>query len=155
MWRTYFPRARVFGIDIHDKSLHKECRICTFQGSQVDDEFLDRVLKNIGQPDIIIDDGSHMNQHVLHTFNYLFPRMNERGFYVIEDVQTSYQKRFGGSSEDLDRPDTTMGFMKRLTDGLNYTEYERQNYESTYSDKHITAIHFYHNMVFIQKGQNL
>ena len=33
MWRTYFPRGRIFGIDIHDKRPHDEARIRTFRGS--------------------------------------------------------------------------------------------------------------------------
>ncbi len=154
MWRTYFPKARIFGIDLYDKSLHNERRIRTFKGSQVDDYFLESVIKSIGTIDIVIDDGSHMNEHVLHTFNYLFPKISENGIYVIEDVQTSYWRRNGGSSTNLNGSDTTMGFMKQLIDGLNYAEYEKEDYKPTYFDKHIVAIYFYHNIVFIQKGLN-
>jgi hypothetical protein len=154
MWRTYFSRAHIFGIDIYDKHLHNERRIKTFKGSQFDNEFLEQVLREIGRIDIVIDDGSHQNEHVLSTFKYLFPRLSQNGIYVIEDVQTSYWQRFGGSSGDLQRIDTTMGFLKQRVDGLNYAEYETQNYEPDYFDKHIVAIHFFHNIVFIQKGLN-
>jgi len=47
-----------------------------------------------------------------------------------------------------------MGFFKTLVDGLNYAEYDKENYEPSYYDKNIVAIHFYHNMVFIEKGPN-
>ena len=104
MWRTYFPRGRIFGIDIFDKSCHQERRIKIFRGSQVDEPFLDEVVKSIGKLDIVIDDGSHLNEHVIRTFELLFPRMAENGFYVIEDTQTSYWKQYGGSSDDLNRP---------------------------------------------------
>ena len=70
MWRTYFPKSRIYGIDIHDKSLHNERRIKTFTGSQTDEHFLEEVLKTIERLDIIIDDGSHQNEHVLFTFNF-------------------------------------------------------------------------------------
>jgi len=154
MWRTYFPRGRVYGIDIYDKRLHDERRITTFQGSQADQAFLSAVATAIGDIDIVIDDGSHVNEHVLRSFAFLFPRLSENGIYVIEDTQTSYWPSMGGSSEDLDRPDTTMGFVKRLTDGMNYAEYEKNAYEPGYYDKHIVAMHLYHNIVFIQKGLN-
>src|SRR6516162_9874530 len=36
MWRTYFPKGRIFGIDVCDKSTHNERRIKTFQGSPAD-----------------------------------------------------------------------------------------------------------------------
>ena len=153
-WRTYFARGNIFGIDIYDKHPHDEHRIKTFKGSQTDNEFLDHVINEIGRIDIVIDDGSHVNEHVLSTFKYLFPRISQNGIYVIEDLGTSYWHKYGGSSVDLQRPDTTMGFLKQLVDGLNYTEYEIDNYEPTYFDRHIVAMHFYHNMVFIRKGLN-
>lgn len=154
MWRTYFPKSRIFGIDIHDKSLHNERRIKTFRGSQADESFLEEVLKEIQRVDIIIDDGSHQNEHVLATFKFLFPRLNEAGIYVIEDTQTSYWRQYSGSSDNLNSPDTTMGFLKSLIDGINYAEFEKEKYEPGYYDRHIVAMHFYHNMVFIQKGIN-
>lgn len=154
MWRTYFPRSRIFGIDIYDKTPHNERRIKTFQGSQVDEVFLENVLKEIGTIDIIIDDGSHLNEHIIHTFKFLFPRLSENGIYVIEDIQTSYWPSFGGSSENLNSSDTAMGFLKQLIDGLNYVEYKLENYKPNYFDRHITAMYFYHNLVFIQKGLN-
>lgn len=90
MWKTYFPKSNIYGIDIYDKSFHDQNRIKTFKGSQIDDVFLNQVLKEIKDIDIIIDDGSHMNEHILHSFEYLFPKLKNNGFYVIEDIQTSY-----------------------------------------------------------------
>lgn len=154
MWRTYFPKSRIFGIDIYDKSCHDERRIKTFKGSQIDDDFLESVLQEIGDIDIIIDDGSHINEHILHTFKFLFPKLNQHGLYIIEDLQTSYWSSYGGLTDNLNSTDTAMGFLKSLIDGLNYVEYRVENYEATYYDKNIIAIHFYHNIAFIQKGLN-
>jgi hypothetical protein len=153
MWRTYFPRSMVFGIDIYDKSLHDETRIKTIRGSQTDEYFLMRVLKEIGRADIIIDDGSHLNEHVIRTFQLLFPHLSEDGIYVIEDTQTSYWPSEGGSSADRISEATTMGFFKKLIDGLNHAEFQH-DYQPTYFDKSITAMHFYHNLIFVQKGPN-
>lgn len=154
MWRTYFSQSRIFGIDICDKHVHDERRIKTFHGSQVDEKFLAEVVQEIGEIHLIIDDGSHRNEHVLHTFGFLFPKLSKDGIYVVEDTQTSYWPEIGGSSTDLDRSDTTIGFFKKMVDGLNYAEFDKPHYIPTYYDKHITAVHFYHNMVFIQKGFN-
>ena len=90
VWRTYFPKSNIYGIDIYDKSIHQERRIKTFLGSQIDEMFLSDVVRKIGKIDIIIDDGSHQNEHILFTFKFLFPYLHENGFYVIEDTQTSY-----------------------------------------------------------------
>lgn len=154
MWRTYFPRSMVFGIDIHEKSIHDERRIKTFRGSQVDEHFLRRVLDEIGRVDIIIDDGSHINEHVIRTFELLFPHLSDEGMYVIEDTQTSYWPSEGGSSKELNSTTTTMGYFKKLVDGLNHAEFEHEDYKPTYYDKNITAMYFYHNLVFVQKGPN-
>jgi hypothetical protein len=156
MWRTYFPKAQIYGIDIYDKTPHNEPRIKTFKGSQIDKDFLNQVLNEIGDIDIIIDDGSHENTHVLQTFHFLFPRLSANGIYVIEDTQTSYWSSFGGSSNftSFDGLDTTMRFLKKLVDGLNYAEFEIEDYVPSYCDMHIVAIHFFHNIVFIEKGIN-
>ncbi|HUL44372.1 MAG TPA: class I SAM-dependent methyltransferase [Bacteroidota bacterium] len=154
MWRTFFFRSRIYGIDIEDKSPHNERRIRTFRGSQVDEAFLEKVLGEIGEPDIIIDDGSHMNEHVIRSFEFLFPRLREPGIYVIEDTQTAYWPAFGGSSSNLNDRSTSMGYFKKFIDGINYTEFDSPGYTPSYYDQHITSIHFYHNVIFIYKGKN-
>lgn len=158
MWKAFFPSSNIFGIDIYDKSCHDEKRIKTFRGSQVDFDFLKNVKDEIGNIDIIIDDGSHFNEHVVATFKFLFPLLSENGIYVIEDTQTSYWEevngvKWGGSS-DLDSPNTLMNFFKSLVDGLNFEEYTLEGYKPNYFDRHIISIHFYHNLIFIYKGLN-
>jgi len=154
MWRTYFPRGRIYGIDIFDKSPHNERRIKTFRGSQADPEFLRAVLEQTGGFDIIVDDGSHRCDHIITSFEYLFPRMSARGVYVIEDVQTSYLEGFGGSDQDPDRPDTTMGYFKRLVHGVNYEERRSRTEPPTYFEENILGITFYHSLIVIEKGPN-
>ena len=158
MWKAYFPSSNIFGIDIYDKSYHDENRIKTFLGSQVDEEFLSRVTSEIGTIDIIIDDGSHFNEHVIKTFNFLFPLLSPNGIYVIEDLQTSYWDEVAGvnwgGSSDLTASHTSMNYFKTLVDGLNYEEYTADEYTPTYFDRNIISMHFYHNLLFIYKGQN-
>ena len=154
MWKRYFPFAKIFAIDIFDKSLHEEKRIRIFKGSQVDKEFLIEIFNEIQAVDIIIDDGSHINEHVITTFNLLFPKLNDGGIYVIEDTQTSYWEDYGGDSEDLNNPSTIMNYFKGLTDSLNNQEFVIKNYKQTYYDQHIISLHFYHNLIIIYKGKN-
>jgi demethylmacrocin O-methyltransferase len=155
-WKDYFPHTTIFGIDIQDKSALQEDRIVILQGSQTDEDFLARVVKRIGSLDIVIDDGSHINSHVIQTFRFLFPLLNDGGIYVIEDTQTSYWPTdgYGGDSRNLNNPGTMMGFFKCLVDGLNHAEFDLEHYTPTYFDQHIVSVHFYHNLIFIYKGQN-
>jgi hypothetical protein len=152
MWRAWFPKARIHGIDIFDKSPHNERRIITHQGSQTDAAFLDGVIEKIGRVDIIIDDGSHSSADVIATFGLLFPRLADGGYYAVEDTQTSYWPHEGNVTE-RNSPGTTMGFFKSLADGLNWEEYFG-DYVPTYLDLNLTEIHFYHNLIVLRKGSN-
>lgn len=158
MWKTYFRKANIFGIDLHDKSFHDEPRIKTFQGSQVDEDFLRKLMAKIGPVDIIIDDGSHMNEHVIESFKILFPLLAPNGIYAVEDLQTSYWDQINGTnwggSSDLSAPHTSMNFFKSLADGLNYEEFTQRDERPGYFDRHVISVHFYHNMVFVYKGLN-
>ena len=154
MWRTFFPRSQVFAIDIEDKRPHDERRITTFQGSQDDERFLIDVADKIGRIDLIIDDGSHVCRHVIKSFEVLFPRLVPGGLYVVEDVQTSYQERFGGSSTELDRPGTTMNYFRGLIDGVNASEIKKISpaYSPSEIESMLFSINFYEKMIVVRKS---
>jgi hypothetical protein len=153
MWKAYFPRAQILGLDIEDKSFVDEERIRSYVGSQVDEELLNRIVGEADNLQVVIDDGSHRPEHIVKTFAMLFPLLPLGGIYVIEDTQTSYWEKYGGSP-DLDMPGTSMNLVKQLLDGLNYEEYTPPDYEPTYSELHVVGVHAYHNLVFIEKGLN-
>jgi cephalosporin hydroxylase len=154
MWKHFFPRGKIVGLDIHDKSFVEEPRIRAYRGDQTDPALLHRIVEEAGSFDVIIDDGSHISEHIVATFGILFPLLADDGIYVVEDTQTSYWPERGGS-EDLEDPSTSMSFLKRLVDGLNYEEFLDESYEPTYSDTHVVSVTFYHNLAFIQKGTNV
>ena len=156
MWRDFFPRALVYGLDVVDKSAHDEGRIRTLLADQADPGSLSRAVEPIGRPDIIIDDGSHINKHVLSTFRALFPLLRPGGKYVIEDLQTAYWPSFGGSEQSTCDPHTTIGLLKDLVDGLNHQELtERNPRSSSTTDTQIAGVHFHHNLAVLDKGLNL
>jgi cephalosporin hydroxylase len=151
MWRAFFPKARIYGIDINDKRPHDRGRIRTFKGSQADAGFLDAVVQEIGRIDVILDDGSHLNSHMIFTFQRLFPHLAAGGYYIVEDTQTSYWPGFfEGQETDRNDPATAMGYFKSLADGLNWREFKNR-YTPNYFDLHIESIAFYHNMLVIRK----
>ncbi|MER7174664.1 class I SAM-dependent methyltransferase [Streptomyces mesophilus] len=153
MWKHFFPNAQIFGVDIEDKSFVDQDRITTFIGDQSDPASLTSIAEKIGTLDVIIDDGSHRSPHVITTFETLFPLLRDGGIYAVEDTQSSYWPEWMGS-EDLNAPNTSMGLLKRLTDGLNYEEFVTEDYEPSYTDLNIVGMHFYHNLVIIEKGKN-
>lgn len=158
MWAEYFthPFSQIFSIDIYDKKALEEDRIKIWQGSQSDEAFLNKIADTINGIDIIIDDGSHVNSDVIKSFFVLFPKLNDGGIYVVEDIQTAYWKHYGGGGED-----NSVNYFKQYIDGLNYKEIatEMRGLQIApdiphYFDLNILSIHFYHNMVFIYKGDN-
>jgi demethylmacrocin O-methyltransferase len=153
MWKWFFPLAQVVGVDIEDKSFVDRARITSYRGSQTDAALMERIVREHGAPTIVIDDGSHRPQDVIDSFGILFPMLADGGIYVIEDIQSSYWPRWGGSL-DRDDPTTSMALVKRLLDGLNHEEFLPEDYEPTYTDLHVFAVHCYHNLVVIEKGDN-
>ena len=153
MWKHFFGKAQIIGLDIQDKSFVNEERIQAYRGSQTNEALLLTIADSADDLRVVIDDGSHRPEHIRRTFEILFPLLPSGGIYAIEDTQTSYWPRFGGSA-DLDEPTTTMGLVKSLVDGLNYEEFHDKGYQPTYTEKHVVAVHCYHNLVFIVKGTN-
>jgi hypothetical protein len=49
---------------------------------------------------------------------------------------------------------TAINFLKSLVDCLNYEEFIHSGYQPSYFDRNIIGLHYYHNMVFVQKGDN-
>jgi len=155
MWKRYFRRGIVVGIDLFDKPGVAEPRIRTLSGSQDDPDFLARVAAEYGPFDVVIDDGSHLNAHVLASFTALFPHVRPGGYYVIEDHQTAYWPQYGGSPGPEAGPGTSVGLLKALIDGLDHQESAHpRGYQPSYTDLNVTGLHCYHNLAFVQKGRN-
>lgn len=146
MWAKYFPKSDIVGIDLYDKSLLDYRRIKTFQGSQSDEKFLSQ-FDNL---DIIIDDGGHINSDVISSFEILFPKLNNFGFYIIEDIENSYWMESGGNEEDINDSKTIMNYFKALTDSINI-DVIRNKYILEPLRYDIGFVHFNKNMIVIQK----
>jgi hypothetical protein len=156
MWKHYFPRALVYGLDILDKGAVDGPRLTTIQADQSDDAELARIAERYGPFDIVIDDGSHISRHIIATFRTLFPHVAPDGLYVIEDLQACYWPEvFEGSDTDLSDPAYTVGFLKTLLDGLHHEDFLRDDARSPQpTDACISGVHVYRNLAVIEKGPN-
>lgn len=85
VWRDYFPKAQVHGIDIAEDCIISEERINTFICDSRNKKELDQSLQ-ASTYDIIIDDGLHKADAQLQTLKNLFGRVKFGGFYIIEDL---------------------------------------------------------------------
>lgn len=98
MWESYFAKARIVGIDI-DPSSNKDYgdRISVVIGDQTKRSTLDKALNMLPSVDVIIDDGSHINNLTIASFEYLWPRLRAGGVYVIEDTVCVGELRLGNT----------------------------------------------------------
>ena len=153
MWRDFFPKATIVGLDIIDKSYVAGDRIEVYTGDQSDPQLLARIVAEHPDLKVVIDDGSHVSAHILASFATMFPLLPSDGIYAIEDTQTSYWPDWGGQ-RDPNATGTSMHLVKQLVDGLNYEEFLLEGYQPTYTDRNVKAIHAWHNLVVIEKGRN-
>lgn len=90
MWRELFPNATcIVGLDInpHCKNYEsKDDNIFVEIGDASNRDFIEFINTKYGPFDLIIDDGSHRNSHVINSFESLFPLMNDSGLYIVEDT---------------------------------------------------------------------
>lgn len=151
----YFPYARIVGLDIAEKKLELPPRITVMQGSQTDPATLDRLTTDYGPFDIIIDDGSHIVEHVITSFVYLYPRMRSDGIYIVEDTQTCFMRTFGGNPTGtrtiFDVAHRVSLAMHRLEGYVSATD-EHADIDSFGAFTKAVTIH--RNLVIFCRGQN-
>ena len=95
LWRDWFPKAQIYGVDVCDPSFIKsknilnDHNITLFTNTNAYDDafiktnFQDKSIKF----DMILDDGPHTFQsNILFILNYL-PLLAEDGILIIEDIQ--------------------------------------------------------------------
>jgi hypothetical protein len=157
MWRDYFPHALLYGLDV------KHCPnlglpgVTLFQGSQADESLLEQLIASTGAFDIVIDDGSHLWADQIASFQKLYPHVKPGGFYVIEDLHTSYWDQYRSGSE------RTVWFLRDLVHELNLhgrsgygllvndPEHAALNPDLNVYQRTIESIIFYKSIAFVQK----
>ena len=144
-WKDYYYRSNILGIDINpDCKKYEEDRIFIEIGSQDDDKFLNKISNEYGQFDFILDDGSHLNEHVIFSFETLFQYVKSGGIYIVEDVATSYFPWYGGGLND---PKSMMEYFKKLTDDINFRGVENLDDQAAVWDRREDKLIPYSNKV--------
>lgn len=151
MWREYFSKAFIWGLDINP-----ECNrfygvdIQVVTGSQ-DDPIKAGEVAPFQSFDIVIDDGSHVIDHVLASFSLFWPRVRPGGWYAIEDVALGYgdisfsQNQWPG--QHLNHPDTNYLNDRKKLNAVLLSQI--QDMDSRKGD--VQAVHFHSNQILIQK----
>lgn len=118
LWRDYFPRGVIAGLDLKVPVLEDPERIRMFEGRQDDAALLARIRADVAPDgfDVIIDDCSHVGELTARSFGHLFAKhLKPGGIYAIEDWGTGYWGWWpDGTSYHPGGDRGTMGLRTRL-----------------------------------------
>jgi SAM-dependent methyltransferase len=150
MWRRYFgERSEIYGVDIEP-----ECRayeapgIRVFIGDQADRGFWRRFIQEVGDVDVVIDDGGHLPRQQIVTLEELLPHLRPGGVYLCEDVHGSWNPFLGyvhGLSSHLYQFGTQIGG----------AAYEASSFEEAYQassfQEAVASVHIYPFVVVLER----
>lgn len=159
LWEAYFQNAELHFVDIDpDMPRYRSERSLYHFADQADVDAMKALAQKIGGNfDIIIDDGGHRMDQQINSFHALFPALKSGGFYIIEDLHTSYWKEYGAHEQK-----SCVEFLKGLVDELNFSAKATGCADSGKTPAHlkatlqyyqssIAAIHFYQSLCIIEK----
>jgi hypothetical protein len=153
MWKSYFgDRAKLFGIDINPNCRQfEEPAVQIHIGDQEDRGFLRHLANTLPRIDILIDDGGHTMSQQINTFEELFPRIDNNGIYLVEDLHTSYWRDWGGG---YGQRGTFIEYSKHFIDQLNaWHSHESRRLKISDFTKCAHSLHYYNSVLVIEKRQ--
>lgn len=114
LWRTYFgPGSVIVGVDVDPAAVLHASGEPVMVGDQADPAFLERVEREHGPFDVVIDDGGHTMNQQITAVEALFPRLTFGGTYIVEDTHTSYWPEY------RDRDETFIDWVVARIDSLH------------------------------------
>ena len=161
MWQNLFKHAHIYGVDKEYENSGND-RYTIYKGDQSNVNDLNDLRKSLTDKNVffINDDGSHIPEHQLLTFNTLFPILKEGGIYIIEDIETSYwtkgecynyKTRYG-----YKHPDSIVEIFKDASDIMNrefIVDKTNLSKKILHYD-YIESVTFARNCIIIKKNYN-
>lgn len=94
MWREFFGKdARIIGVELNPEAIKwREHGFEIFIGDQSDPRFWVDFFLEVGDINVLLDDGGHQNDQQIVTVKSALPHVLDGGQIIIEDTQTSFMK---------------------------------------------------------------
>lgn len=143
LWKEYFGRgARIIGADIEEKSVEGcECYVA----DQNDRGSLANLRREVGEVDIIIDDGGHTMEQQINTFETLYGMA--RKYYIVEDTHTSYWPGWNGGYK---KQGTFIEMVKGRLDDM-HAYHARGQFDTTVITRTTRSIRVFDSFVVFEK----
>ena len=136
MWAAAFSHegTQIEGVDVDPSCAELVFMDACIQVTIGDIKTVDTALATY---DIIIDDGSHLGEDIVHAFNRFWDRLESGGWYVIEDNETHWRTEYLG---DLEHGDVASEHIDALI------------HELLRGPAEISEAHIYEQIIFLRKS---
>lgn len=158
MWASYFPNANIIGMDIDSAQYVGNIRrknISYYFHDAYDRAFMLELFKKY-PPFLIIDDASHFWSHQIVGFEYYFPHLLSSGFYIVEDIETSFGSFRNGiwADQALDAASFFMELALETMDSEKGAIHPNhcETAASSIDIKTVESVSFIHNSVIVRKA---
>lgn len=94
MWANYLPNAKIIGFDIRP-DCSKLCKdldnVSIVIGDATNPGTLDQYNAFF---DLFVDDGSHISEDIVKTFESCWAWIKPEGYYIVEDLSCTYKQEY-------------------------------------------------------------
>lgn len=150
MWREFFGNgARIIGVDLNPNAVKwREHGFEIYVGDQSNPQFWVNFFREIGDIDILLDDGGHRNIQQIVTVQSSLPHVLDGGLVIVEDTQTSFMKfetflRF-----------TFISFLQQKIKSL-YSRSDELNLSKDIFSKSVSSIEFFTGICVLHINRSL
>jgi len=143
IWKKYFhPESRIIGIDLNpDTKKFEKNGVEIYIGDQSNPQFWSNFFKEVGNIDILLDDGGHTNLQQIITLNECIKNINDEGILITEDTHTSYMKEFTNPGRF-----SFINYTKKIIDDINYKFPNLGSFQYSLSN-YIYSIQYFESIV--------
>jgi hypothetical protein len=148
MWRHYFgPGCQIYGVDIEPAcKAYETDSVNVFIGDQADRNFWKHFKQEVGAIDIVIDDGGHLPEQQIVTFEELISHVRPGGVYLCEDLHgtlnpfASYMSGFAMNLNASDQQENNVNDDER-----------RFVFGTTPFQSAVRSVHFYPYLTVVER----
>ena len=145
VYKKLFKNSRIIGIDKNPKVKQLEqYGFEIFIADQADYTEMERVFTEIGNFDILIDDGGHTYEQQVVTCEVALKYANDKSMIIVEDTHTSYIKDFHPKSKH-----TFQKYAFNRVDKLN------NNFFRSGTEDKVYSIEFYESITIFNVNKKL